>query len=342
MLEGVRAALVGVLAIAAIACRSDGGAPSPLAPAGDEKDDGHGMLTTAISRVALGDGDGSAVVADDSAPARTDGDYVAYGGDAYGGMLYGGDPYGGALYGGVIYGGPNWTAGQPHPIKYEQQDGLTGSLEGTVTWQGPPPPRIATACGLIDNPSVRVTGRTVGGALVYIENVKIGRTTPATYGTPPTVGGVVAKHGCALLPAAQVVAPLPASFTVHGDATRATLRITPPSATAKTVELQEAGLASMDTETGVTRVDGSDGKLSSAWLIGLETPYFAITDDAGRYTIDELADGDYDVTIWQAPIAIAGANGVISYGAPIVVHRKVHVSAKAKVPARLDVAIGGR
>nr|HEX4315057.1 hypothetical protein [Kofleriaceae bacterium] len=337
--------LVGGLCFA-VACHGDGGVPTPLSPGGDVKDDGHGLLSSAGARVSLGDGDGSAgQTADDTAAAdRTDGEYTAYGGDVYGG--YGGTMYGGAMYGfggdpyggGIAYGGPGWHQAQPHPIKYQVQEGMSGSVEGTVTWAGAAPPRIATACGTIDNPSLRVTNHAVGGALVYIENPKVGRATPATYGTPPQVGGTIAKHGCALLPAAQIVAPLPAAFTVHGDHARATLKITPPNATAATtVELQEAGMVSMDTETGVTRVDSSDGKLSSAWLVGLETPYFAITDDNGRYSIAELADGDYDLTIWQAPVAVAGAGGAISYGAPIVVKRKVHVAGGKA--ARLDVAI---
>ena len=41
----------------------------------------------------------------------------------------------------------------------------------------------------------------------------------------------------------------------------------------------------------MTRVDSEDGKLGAAWVIGLDTPYYAITDDAGRFRIDELATG---------------------------------------------------
>jgi hypothetical protein len=315
----------------ALACRGDGGVPPPLAPANTDKDDGHGVLTRLTTQFSTGDDDGSGI--DDAARNNRGGD----GGDGYGGDLYGGDPYGGDLYGGLAYGGANWRPPAPHPLRYEVHEGLVGSIEGSVTWHGAPPAKIATACGMIDNPSVRITGNAVGGALVYIESVRVGRST-ATYTKAAQVGGVVAKRGCALLPAAQVVAPLPAAFSIHGDAHRARLRVTSPDNAVKTVELQEAGLAEMETQTGVTRIDGADGAVTSAWLVGLDTPYFAITDDTGHFQIDELADGDYDVTIWQAPVATAGSNGGIGYGAPVIVHRRVHVAGTR--PARLDVALG--
>jgi hypothetical protein len=87
---------------------------------------------------------------------------------------------------------------------------------------------------------------------------------------------------------------------------------------------------------GITRVDGD--ALSSAWVLGLETPYYAITDEHGRYRIDELAAGSYEVTIWQPPVAIAAAGGGLVYGPPIVVHRTIHVDAAHT--ARLDVVLG--
>jgi hypothetical protein len=320
-----------LLVVGAFACRGDGGTAQPLYPANSDKDDGHGVLTRLAVQFSTSDDDGSGL--DDDARASR----AAIGGDSYGGDAYGGDPYGGDPYGGLAYGGPSWRPPVPHPPRYEVHENLVGSIQGVVTWRGAPPPKLATACGTIDNPSVRITGNAVGGALVYIESVRVGRST-ATYTKAAQVGGVVAKRGCALLPAAQIVAPLPAALSIHGDAHRATLHVTSPDNTVKTVELQEAGLAELETETGVTRIDGADGAVTSAWLVGLDTPYFAITDDTGHFQIDELADGDYDVTIWQAPVATAGSNGAIGYGAPVVLHRRVHVAGTR--PARLDVALG--
>jgi hypothetical protein len=88
---------------------------------------------------------------------------------------------------------------------------------------------------------------------------------------------------------------------------------------------------------GITRIDAEDGSLSSAWVLALDTPYYAITDDSGRFRIDELAAGTYDVTIWQAPLPDDG-KGAITYGAPLVVHRNVRV--EGNKAAKLDVGLG--
>jgi hypothetical protein len=166
--------------------------------------------------------------------------------------------------------------------------------------------------------------RAVGGVLVYVERVSVGRTSTGLM-RPASVGGTLTKRGCALLPAAQIVAPLPSTLMIHGDAQRASVKVRPPVGDAKTLELQEAGVVDVELEAGVTRVDADK---ASAWVVAIDTPYYAITDDAGRFRLDELAPGTYDITFWQAPIGD---------GAPIVVHRTVKVD--AKVPARLSVSI---
>ena len=253
-----------------------------------------------------------------------------YGGDGYGG-LFGGDPYGGATYAGWTI--PQWSYSAPNRMpKYNITNGLTGAIEGVVTWGGAVPGKLMTTCGPIDNPTLRVgSDKGVRGALVYIEKVSIGRV-PVNYGKPAVIGGLLVKHGCALTPAAQLVAPLPAALSIHGDAQRARVRIA-----GKSYDLDEAGLVRVEVKAGVTKIESEDGKLGAAWVIAIDTPYFAITDDTGRFRIDELAAGTYDVTFWQAPVATVGNDGVFSYGAPIVVHRSVTVDGAR--PAHVDVRL---
>ena len=321
--------------IASIACRTE--AAAPLYPVGTEKDDGHGELARASSKFLTAEGSDEGDVNGQNVNAVQQ--YNLYGGDPYGGGVYGGGLYGGDPYGGGMYAGgypaPWQYAPQLHVPHYDVQTGLTGSIEGNVSWSGAAPPRVATACGTIDNPTAHVTGNAVGGAIVYIEKVRVGRSAGANGRNG--VGGAISKHGCALMPAAQIVTPLPSSFTVNGDGTKAKLVVTPPSNATKSAELQEAGIASFEAQDGVTRIDAEDGKIAPAWVIGLDTPYYAITDDRGRFLIDELAPGSYDVTVWQAPVTTAGANGAIAYGAPIVMHRSVTVD--GKTPSRMDVTL---
>lgn len=344
-MRGGRFALV--LLVGGLACRTYSAGSGKLPGGNGTQDDGHGLLGAASNRFEIGH-EGSDVeevtgIAQANMYGAYGGDVYGYGGGMYGGGLYGGDPYGGYGYGyqygyGYGYGYQPYPYNPPavHQIKYEVQANLTASLEGTITWAGPPVAKLTTACGLIDNPSIRVTDKAVGGALVYIENVKIGRQTQI-YGRQASVGGSIGKHGCALLPATQIVTPVPTGLTVHGDATKAKIKITTADSKSKTIEMQEAGFAQSQIDSGVTKVESDDGKLTPAWVVGLDTPYYAITDDSGHFRIDELSPGTYEVTIWQAPVATAGANGTVNAGSPIVTKRQVVVDAKKA--AQLDVAI---
>ncbi|NVB81993.1 MAG: hypothetical protein HOV81_26665 [Kofleriaceae bacterium] len=324
--------LAGLVVALLIAC---GGAQhTELAPAGSEKDEGAGELARASLDLRTPDSTDDSAFADRPSRSR---DY-GYGGDIYGGDPYGGNPYGGTSY--ANWRAPQWNYATPNRTpRYQVSAGLPGSLEGTVTWSGQLPPKVTTPCGVIDNPTARVTSdKRVRGALVYIEKVRIGRVTPY-YSRPITVGGVLAKHGCTLGPAAQIVTPLPASVAINGDSQRSRIRVAPPTGEAKVLDLQEGGLVQAEIKPGVTKIDAEDGKLAAAWVIGLESPYYAITDDNGHYYIDELAPGTYEVTFWQPPIASLAANGTWTYGAPIVVKRSVKVDNRTTT---LSVALSGR
>jgi hypothetical protein len=310
--------------------------------AGDDHDEGAGLLANASTTLELGDPTPDKL-ADSRRPA-------ARAGYTYGGDMYGGDPYGGGAYGGDPYGGtsyahwtmPTWSYQPPNraPRYTIASSGLDGAIEGTVTWPGAVPPRVATPCGTIENPSLHVgANHAARGVIVYIDHVTTGRQVP-TFSKPVAVGGMIAKRGCVLEPAAQLAVPLPTSVAIHGDRDRTRVRITPAGGSPVLVDLQEAGIAHAEIRAGVTRIDAEDGKLAAAWVVGLDTPYYAITDDAGRYRIEELAPGSYEVTFWQAPIATAGPEGTLVYGAPIVVRRAVRVTASHA--ASLSVALPSR
>jgi len=296
----------------------------PLARAGDSKDDGAGELAQASLRL-MTPGEQRGAGFDDSRPRRPNLD------DAYGGTTYGGDAYGGSSY--ANWRVPQWTYSVPSRIpRYNVSLGLAGAIEGAVTWHGPPPAKLNSACGPIENPTLRVSGDGgVRGVVVYIEKIATGRNTPY-YSRPAQIGGVLAKRGCALVPAAQIVTPLPGSVAIHGDTQRAKLRIA-----GKTYELQEAGLVQVEIKAGATKIEADDGKLAAAWVLGLDTPYYAITDDDGRFRIDELAAGTYELTFWQPPIASIDRNGSWTYGAPIILKRTVKVD--GKTPAHISIAL---
>ncbi len=291
--------------------------PQPVVQLGGSQDDGAGDLANASTKLLTQDGSG----ADPFAPRKRKRDDAALGGTTYGNYVV-----------------PEWQnapdAHRTYP-RHQQQPGLGGAIEGAITWRGAVPGKRQTPCG--PQQLVQVgPDRGVGDVVILIEQVKVGRMMP-TDGHAAQVGGMVVKRGCILRPVAQLVTPLPAALTIHGDAAKVKLRVTPPASAARAIELGEGGRAAVPVELGITRIEAEDGSVAGAWVIGSDAPYFAITDDHGRFRIDELANGTYEVTIWHPPLAIEGT-GPIRYGAPIVTKRSVTVAGLK--PARLDVAIG--
>jgi hypothetical protein len=321
--------LIGALA----ACSSP--ARPAMFPAGSDKDDGYGDLAQKSARLLTSDSAEAPFAPLRHRPPRSDGD--PYGGNAYGGDSDGaGDPAVALPAGCRDAGpcGPGAVAPSVRVAHYNAVPGLTGAIEGTVSWRGTLPAPVVTGCGAIE-PSVRISAdRSVGGVLVYIEHVDAGRTMPS-YGRPAGVGGMIAKRGCVFAPVVQIVTPLPAGIAIHGDATETMLRVTLPNG-ARLFELQEAGRAVVRAQPGVTRIEADDGSLGAAWVVATDTPYYAITDDRGRFRIDELAAGNYDVAFWRPPLADT-AHGKLVYGPPVITHRSITVDARR--PARLDLAL---
>ena len=291
-----------VVALTAIACRPPSQSTSPTV--GGESDDGHGELARASSALRIGD---EPPMGFSDRPAKWYGSLDDD--DGSGDDSSHPDPA---------------TSDDTTPIPPQQlhfhhhlhssrrsvQSGLRGAIEGSVAWAAPPPR------GPCSGPRT---------ALVFIESYSGGRTPPPYGRSNP---GVIGKRGCALLPAAQLVASSPAVVTIHGDAARASVDVTSADASHTSYALEEAGIVQVELQPGVTRVDG-DG-LSAAWIVTVDTPYYTMTDDAGHFRIDELEPGSYDVTFWAPPATSAGA--------PIVAHRTIRVDSKS--PAQLHITLG--
>ncbi len=317
-----------ITAIVAAAC---GGGPAtvPMYPAGSDKDDGHGLLARASARL---------LAAGSESDAWTQRRRGADGGAGYGRSTYGGGRYGGFVV-------PSWTPPPPNRTPtHQEKPGLTGAIEGTVRWRGARPDAVASSCGSIV--PIRVgagrVDRGISGVLVYIMDVRAGRILPhhSAEQRPSNVGGVMIKRGCALLPTVQVVTPIPASLTIHGDAKETKLRATLPltSEGEPTLEgaLERGGRFVVPIAKGVTRIDAVGGEIGSAWVVGTDSPAYAITTDDGQFRIDELAAGTYEVTVFQPPIPSV-KNGAFVYGPPVVSRHRVTVGSGS---TRLDVLLG--
>lgn len=103
-------------------------------------------------------------------------------------------------------------------------------------------------------------------------------------------------------------------------------------------DLLEGGRVVAPIRSDIMRIDSVDKTIGSAWLVGLATPAYAITDEAGHFRLDELAKGTYEITIFVPPPP-AVKRGALVYGEPIIIKRSVVVPDRAHA-TRLDVTVG--
>jgi hypothetical protein len=82
---------------------------------------------------------------------------------------------------------------------------------------------------------------------------------------------------------------------------------------------------------GVIRVLCDAHPHMSAWLIVHDSPYFAVTDDKGTFSITDVPPGTYKVTMWHAGFRPKGAgkDGRQTYDEPRTVRREITVAPKA-------------
>jgi hypothetical protein len=331
-----------------------GRGPAPLAPAGSARDDGSGWLARMSSRPTLGRGDGR------PGAAATDG------GARYGGQTYGRATYGAATYGGTLYGnyqapgvGPNPDPPAPYRAGYTGNPVANGgSVEGSVVWPDAPRAterisagRAGCAGGEIPNRTLTLgAGHTVANAVVYLEDITHGRLTLGrTWPYPPTrihqVGGALEWRGCRLRPHLQLAAPIGALLSVTSSDEALTLAGTRvdgahrepvftarlgAAGAAREIQLGRDGFVEVKPEAG-----GGGG-----WIVVASHPYYVVSDERGRFVLDEIPPGTYTLVVWHEPVitGVRGRGELVVTPATVVKRR---VTVKAGQRQRVVVRLPG-
>jgi hypothetical protein len=332
------AVAVATLAASVIAC-GGGSASRPLAPAGVlddlQADDGTGQLARASVKFTTGPADERF----DTFADESRSDYPIY--DDFGGFQYGGAT-GGNLYGGANYANYNpqisWNQVQRTPTYEIRSLGDAGSISGQVTWTAAPGARrINSPCGEIDNPTLRLGAKNeAGGAIVYLDDIKGGKPLSIAL-RPLAIGGTVETMECALRPTAQVLSPAPGTLTVYAGADRDVMIAKGPTGEPVTLELAGGGYQQIGAAVGMTSVADKAGKLVPAWIFAPGHPYFAITDDDGRFQIGDVVPGTYKLVVWHPPVVTGWRDGKPVHGAPVVTTRTVKLGAYGT--AKADVTL---
>lgn len=320
---------------------------TPLAPAGSPRDDEHGVLARLSTGSRLERGQQTARA---RRPPPTE--------NAEGSR-------GGATYGGTRYANYRFDRSpRPHsaPLPYARRyvpfaPAEHGSIEGVVLWPHPPraPERLRAArstpadragsCAAAPpNQTLSVTGGGgVAGVVVYLEDVATGRMllgrANASYPNPTKhmqTGGVLEWRGCRFHPQVQVVAPIGSvlSLTTADEPIRVSAsRVDGRGRVAQwSVALGARGSAHehLLEREGIyeLRADAA-GRSASAWVIVAPHPYYARTDEHGRFALDEIPPGSYTLVVWHEPV-VAGftRSGDPVLHTPPPVRRRVVVRAR--------------
>jgi hypothetical protein len=336
---------VTIVAACAFACGGRSSKPTLGAP-GTDADDGAGQLASASSQILVGGGDDDTGFAPDRRAAYdASAEYGAYG---YGGGMYGGGAYGGGLYGGYLYGAyaPYATlattpANPPNPYSGV---GITdgGAITGTVRWPRPPSaPAVLSlpGCGELANPTLAIGHAAgVGDTVVYLARVDRGRAVPVA-GRMIQVGGAVERRGCALAPTVQVATPVPTSLTIiNADGGPIGVLVGVAGKEAK-LAIDDGMSRSTPLAAGPARIADDAGALIPAWVVGVSHPYYTLTDGEGRFRIDDVPPGAYDLVVWHAPVVVGVKDGRIVATAAVEVRRSVIVKTSSATVVGVDLPV---
>jgi hypothetical protein len=338
---GIATAVSAVCGVAlGVACGSSAARPT-LGHAGTDRDDGAGQLAAASAQILVGGADDDTGFATERRTSGEQGGDFGYGGGAYGGGAYGAGAYGGYLYGGYV---PYGALGNVAPVPPNPYSGTTvvdgGAITGTVRWPHPPsaPAVLAmTGCGDVTNPTL-VLGHSagVGDTVVYLARVDRGRAVPVA-GRSIQIGGSVERRGCVLAPTVQIVSPMPSSLSVlNADAGPLELRVGVAGKESR-LALEEGTSRTTALAIGAMRVSDAHGGLIPAWVVAGAHPYYTLTDGEGRFRIDDVPPGAYDLVVWHSPVVVGIKDGKVAATEPVEVRRPVVVRAAAATVMAVDL-----
>ncbi len=317
------------------------GSSTTLPAAGAHDDDGAGQLARASIQIRLGDDCSDLAV--DPAPSEPVRRYThrspsaggwhdgsGDGGDpAYAGSVYGLDAsVGGGTYGGFgMLGGTFGIAGPPAPTG---TDGGDGAVLGVVTWRGDRGVVWPPGC-----PGTRVAhaGGATAGAVVYLASAPLRRDRSDDDDRMTVERGAIVADRCALWPAVQVIGPLPGLVDVENGSDQV-LRLGAGGRTALTLEPGGRWRVPVS-DTALVRIDAE--QRAPAWLVGLTHDYHTVTDDLGRFALDGVPAGTYELVVWSPPLVRALDGDRPVWTEPTTVRRRITVGTTGTV--RLAIAL---
>jgi hypothetical protein len=196
---------------------------------------------------------------------------------------------------------PHAPAGGYHVVALP----IIGKVTGSVVFQGATPadsiihPTVdADVCGstLVD-PTVLHRGPNLAGAVVWLSGVTAGKHLPYTRRFD------IVTQGCKFVPRVQAAI---VGGTLDVRSTDATTHRTTFARDGKTIavigETEEGQVVPNATvlgEAGLVQVGCTPHPWSKGWIAVFDQPYYTTSDADGKFAIDSVPPGRYEVTAWH-------------------------------------------
>jgi hypothetical protein len=178
-----------------------------------------------------------------------------------------------------------------------------GTIKGKVTYQGTVPMKkvIPTkdraTCGEVrEEPEVVVgADKGVKGAVVYLKDVQKGKALEKPAKKPEIV-----NEKCVFVPHVQAF-PVGTVVIVNADPVMHNTHAFHGTQTVFNVALPMKGqrIEKPLKKPGITKIECDTHGWMLAWIYAAENPYYAVTEEAGTFTLTDVPPGSYTLVAWQ-------------------------------------------
>lgn len=236
---------------------------------------------------------------------------------------------------------------QEAPVsRYEVIDlGEAGSIAGNVRWVGPLPAPVMLpvrshrdVCGA-EQPSqaLRVSPRGgVADTVVWLTDVRRGGAL-----APPSETPVVTLEGCRYRPHVLAVGVGTTIAFRSADPVLHNVHALRNGETLWDFALEAEGSgASREVEVpGVIRMLSDVHSFMQAWVHAFDDPYFAVTDENGRFHIPDVPAGQYVMRVWHEGWRVVGTEaGRPVYSQPVVLSRTLSVAIRKEITVDFELS----